>query len=171
MKLKTQRMFSGNREYHKLDIATGQLETAIRLFLVDGCDMFSAITLAAAAGEILHRLVLNAGKQPFVDYVVKVNDFRNPGQTPKRSAIMSHINKILFINKLKHFNEEEQELVEFDAEKCAIVAILKALVDYMTLTEKHTEAMKNFLAWTKENLNSAEIMKNYEKASEKLKGF
>ena len=106
-----------------------------------------------------------------MDYVVKVNDFRNPGQTPKRSAIMSHINKILFINKLKHFNEEEQELVEFDAEKCAIVAILKAIVDYMTLTEKHTEAMKNFLAWTKENLNSAEIMKNYEKTSEKLKGF
>ncbi len=47
-KSKTKRMFSGTAEYHKLDIARGQLETAIRLFLVDGCDMFSAITLAGA---------------------------------------------------------------------------------------------------------------------------
>src|SRR5688500_13996505 len=92
---KNKRMFSGKAPYHKFDIATGQLETAIRLFLTDGADMFSAITLAAAAGELLHRLVLNAGKQPFVDYVVKVNEFKNPGNTPARSKIISHINKIL----------------------------------------------------------------------------
>lgn len=82
MKPKSQRMFSGKHRYHKYDIARGQLETAIRLFLVDGCDMFSAVTLAAASGEILHQLVLNDGKQPFVDYVIKVNEFRMSTQSP-----------------------------------------------------------------------------------------
>lgn len=163
-------MFSGTCRYHKFDIATGQLETSIRLFLVDGCDMFSAVTLAAAAGEILHRLVLNAGKRPFVDYVVSVNDFRNPGQTSKRSSIISHIHKILFINELKHLDEKKAEYVEFDAEECAMAAILKAMADYKTLTGKHTEAMNAFYAWTYQNLDSARIMENYEKVPEKFKG-
>ncbi|MEK7223004.1 MAG: hypothetical protein AAB156_01865 [Pseudomonadota bacterium] len=170
MKPKTQRMFSGIHRYHKFDIATGQLETSIRLFLVDGCDMFSAVTLAAAAGEILHQLVLNAGKKPFVDYVIRVNDFRNPGKTPKRSSMISHIHKILFINELKHLDERKEEFVEFDAEECALAAILKAMADYKTLTGRHTEAMIAFLAWTHQNLDSAKIMENYEKAPEQLKG-
>lgn len=170
MKPKTERMFSGNRRYHKFDIATGQLETSIRLFLVEGCDMFSTVTLAAAAGEILHRLVLNAGKRPFVDYVIKVNDFRNPGKTQKRSSIISHIHKILFINELKHLDEKKEEFVEFDVEECALAAILKAIADYKTLTGKNTEAMTAFLAWTYQNLDSEKIMENYKKAPEEIKG-
>ena len=131
--------------------------------------MFSAVTLAAAAGEILHRLVLNAGKSPFVDYVISVNDFRNPSKTPKRSSIISHIHKLLFINELKHLDEKKEEFVEFDAEECALAAILKAMADYKTLTGKHTKAMTAFLAWTYQNLDSAKIMENYEKAAEQLK--
>jgi len=82
--------------------------------------MFSAVTLAAASGEILHQLVLNAGKKPFVDYVVKVNDFQNPGKTSKRSSIISHIHNILSINALKHYDEKTDAFVEFDAEECAL---------------------------------------------------
>ena len=171
MKPKTQRMFSGNHRYHKYDIARGQLETAIRLFLIDGCDMFSAITLAAAAGEILHQLVLNAGKKPFVDYIVKVNDFRNPGKTPKRSSMISHIHKSLFVNALKHYDEKTDSFVEFDAEECALAAILKAMVDYKTLIGEHTEAMKAFLAWTYLNLDSAKIMDEFKKAPDELKSI
>jgi hypothetical protein len=162
-------MFSGERRYHKYDIARGQLETAIRLFLTDGCDMFSAVTLAAASGEILHRLVLNAGKKPFVDYVIKVNDFQNPGKTPKRSSIISHIHNALFINALKHYDEKSDEFVEFDAEECALAAILKAMVDYKTLTGEHTGAMKAFLAWTYQNLDSEKLMGNYKNAPDRLK--
>jgi hypothetical protein len=169
MKSKIKRMFSGTSSYHKIDIATGQLETAIRLFLNDGSDMFSAVTLAAAAGEILHRLVLNAGREPFVDYVVKVNDFRNPGKTPARSHIISHIHRILSINRLKHFDPGEDEVVELDAEECALAAILKAMTDYKTLTGNQTGAVTAMLAWAYVNLDSEEFMKNYAKAPEKLK--
>ena len=169
MKSLTPRMFSGKRSYHKVDIATGQLETAIRLFLVDGCDMFSAITLAAAAGEILHQLVLDAGKEPFIDYLVHVNEFKNPGPTPKRNAIIKLIHENLFINKLKHHDPATDEIVEFDAEECALAAILKAMSDYKTLTGHFSQSMTAFLGWTYKNLDSSKIMKDFESAPEKFK--
>ncbi len=132
--------------------------------------MFSAITLAAAAGEILHQLVLNAGKKPFVDFVVRVNDFHNPSaQTPSRSSIIKHIHKILFINELKHLDEKKEEIVEFDAEESAIAAILKAIIDYKTLTGEHSPAMKAFIGWTYVNLDSASIMEKYKSAPEHIR--
>ena len=133
--------------------------------------MFSVVTLAAAAGEILHQLVLNEGKEPFVDYVVKVNDFKNPGKTPKRSSIISHIHNILSINALKHHDEKTDPFVEFDAEECALAAILKAMVDYKTLTGEHTKSMNAFLAWTYLNLDSSEIMDDYKKVPDRFKGL
>jgi hypothetical protein len=55
------------RKYHKSEIATEQLKTAIFLFLT--CrDSSSVITLAGAASNILERLVRNEGKTPFIDY-------------------------------------------------------------------------------------------------------
>jgi len=169
MKIKTKRMFSGVSPYHKYDIAIGQVETAIRLFLTDGCDMFSALTLAAAAGELLHRLVLNAGKRPFVDYVVRINEFQAPGKTSARSAIIRHIHELLFINRLKHYDSKESELVEFDVEECALAAILKAIADYQTLTGKTTTAMHALHLWCYKNLDSPEMMERWAKVPDELK--
>lgn len=160
MKPKNLRMFSGTRSYNKFDIAVGQLETAIRLFLQDGCDMFSAITLAGSAGEVLHGFVVRAGKKPFVDDVVQMA----PGATPSRSAVMTHINATLFINEMKHFDDRNDEIVKFDAEECALGAILKALADYKTLTGEESQAMKAFLAWTYLNLDADAVMKGHEEA-------
>jgi hypothetical protein len=171
MKPKTKRMFSGVTRYHKFDVATGQLETAIRLFLMDGCDMFSAVTLAGAAGGILSQLVLDAGKRPFVDFAIKTYDWRKLGPTVARSALMTHINKILFINALKHHDPKDDEFVEFDAEEAALAAILKAVADYKTLTGTETEAMKAFLAWCYLNLESDQIMEEYKKLPEKAKNL
>jgi hypothetical protein len=161
-KSKTKRMFSGSVDYHKFDIARGQLETAIRLFLVDGCDMFSAITLAGAAGEILHQLVVRAGKQPFVDYTVKLHDWRNLGPTPSRSKVMKYIHELLFINEMKHHDKDAQDIIQLDAEECALAAILKAIVDYKTLTGDETEAIRAMFAWCYRNLESEQMMKEYE---------
>lgn len=170
-KPKTKRMFSGTVEYHKFDIARGQLETAIRLFLVDGCDMFSAITLAGAAGEVLHQLVLRAGKRPFVDYTVKVHDWKELGPTPSRGAVMKHIHKLLFINEMKHHDKDANDTIELDAEECALAAILKAVVDYKTLTGEETAAMKTLLGWCYKNLESEQIMKDYEELPKAAKAL
>ena len=157
MKSKHPRMFSGTRSYNKFDIAVGQLETAIRLFLQDGCDMFSAITLAGSAGEVLHGLVVKARRKPFVDEVVQMN----ASPTPSRSQVIKHINATLFINEMKHYDDRNEEVIEFDAEECAMGAILKAIADYKTLTHTESAAMKAFIAWTYVNLDSDEVMKRY----------
>lgn len=170
-KPKTKRMFSGTAEYHKFDVARGQIETAIRLFLVDGCDMFSAITLAGAAGEVLHQLVLRAGKRPFVDYTVKVHNWKNLGLTPSRGAVMKHIHKLLFINDMKHHDKDAKDVIELDAEECALAAILKAVADYKTLTGEETAAMKALLGWCYKNLESEQIMKEYEELPKAAKAL
>lgn len=158
MKSKNPRMFSGEQQWNKFDIAKGQIETAIRLFLTDGCDMFSAITLAGSAGEIFHHFVVKAGKKPFVDEAINVN----LGPTLSRGAVIKHINAALFINEMKHFDNRNKEIIEFDAEECATAAILKVIVDYKTLTGEETQAMKAFLAWTYVNLDSQAIMDAYD---------
>ncbi len=98
-----------------------------------------------------------------MDYIIKVNEYKTP-ETPKRSSIISHIHRILFINELKHLDKGQDPIIEFDAEECALAAILKAISDYKTLTGAHTAAMIAFLQWTYVNLDSAEIMERYEKA-------
>jgi hypothetical protein len=122
MKSKTKRMFSGKPTYHKFDIARGQLETAIRLFLIDGADMFSAIALAANAGDLFRGLVVRGGKKPFIDDIALLETKRNPGNTPPRYRLITHVHKVLFVGGLKHLDDrrrEGDEVVDFDAEEAA----------------------------------------------------
>ena len=164
-KPKVKRMFSGTSPYHRFDIARGQLETAIKLFLIDGADMFSAITLAGAAGAILHTLVLNEGKIPMVDHINDVGHQKAP-DAPRlgRAKVIKHVHEQLSINYLKHFDEGDDPIIEFDAEESALAAILKAMADYKTFTGELTTSMQALLAWTVLNLDSAEIIEKYELA-------
>ena len=167
MKPKTQRTFSGKASYHKFDMARGQIETAIRLFLNDGADMFSAIALAANSGALFHALVVRAGKRPFIDDIVLMEGKRNPGKTPPRYKMITHVHKVLFMNEVKHLDdarEEGDEIVEFDAEEAALGAILKAIADYQALTGERSPAMNAFLGWCYQNLDSDAIMKGFEEA-------
>ena len=153
MEIKTRRTFSGEANYHKFEIACGQLETAIHLFLTDGADMFSAITLGAAAAELLHRLVLNAGKEPFVDGVVQIEANRR-GQTPKRGEIISAMHRIQFVNALKHFDKDDPDIVTFNAELCAIAVIVPAIQDFQTFTGSITKSMQAMVRWTTKHVST-----------------
>jgi hypothetical protein len=141
VKLTIKRMLTGTASYHKFDIARGQLETAIRLFLQDGCDVFSAITLVRAAGELLAALVGRAGKKPFVDDIVQLEQNRE-NRTPSRGAMDRHLNACFFVNEMKHLDKGRDEIIEFDAEECATGAIPKAIAYYETLIGEESAAMK-----------------------------
>jgi carboxyl-terminal processing protease len=65
MKSKNVRAFTGKASYHKFDIARGQLETAIRLFLTDGADMFSPIALAVTLEISFMRWLCAPVSSPF----------------------------------------------------------------------------------------------------------
>jgi len=78
------------QKYHKSQIATEQLKTAIFLFL-NGGDPSSVITLAGAASAILERLLRNEGTlTPFIDFARNVPT-ANGSPTPARSKYTRYI--------------------------------------------------------------------------------
>jgi hypothetical protein len=92
---------------------------------------------------------------------------RNPGQTPPRYKLITHVHQVLFMNQVKHLDdtrEEADEIVEFDAEEAAIGAILKAIADYQTFTGERSQAMNVFLGWCYQNLDSEAIMEEFQQA-------
>jgi fibrillarin-like rRNA methylase len=80
-------MSNNENKYHRKEIATQQLETAIWLFL-NNKDLSSVITLAGAAGTILSQLVKNAGHEPFVDYACKIYNKVMKTTPPRKNIII-----------------------------------------------------------------------------------
>ena len=153
--------------YHKRNIAKWQLETAVRLFLLE-MDRSSVITLAGAAGTILDRLVRNEGKEPFVDYARRVHRGL-VGYTPKRRSYSHHINKRLGIVAHKHMGEEDPETVDLDLEKMAFDALTRALADYVTLNGQEEPFVKGFFSWAWENKDGRALMDEFMKVPERFK--
>src|ERR1035437_2705823 len=155
-------------KYHRLDIASRQLETAVLMFL-EGRDRFSVITLAGAASNILSHLVRNQGGEPFIDYARRVHDARF-GLTPPRDKYNRHINDQLGINALKHHSANDATHIELDEEKAAENAITKAIGDYITIKGQEEPFVKEFLSWTWQNRDGEKLMEKYKKLPRKLKG-
>jgi len=152
-----------------LHIATVQLTSAIGLF-VSNRDRLSAITLAGAADAILHAMVLKAGKEPFVDYMVKIEEAKS-GTTPPRGKMATHINNELGINALKHLNEDDADHIEIDIDQCALGAIAKAIANYKQVVDHEPDFIKAFYGWTWQNLDGKKMMEAYENRPENVRKF
>ncbi len=157
------------KKFHKKDIATQQLKTAIDLLLSNN-DLSSVITLAGAASNILSQLVRNEGKEPFIDFACKVHNFYK-GNTPPRKKYSHYTDKILGIIMHKHMSNTDNEFVILDLERCAVDAVIKAIMDYTTLFGQEDYFIKNFLAWSWKNEDSSKILTEYNKLSKELKGI
>jgi len=99
--------------YQRIDLAARQLERSVRMFL-NGQDRFSVITLAGAASGILTQLVLNVGKQPFVDYARIVQSKLFGPTTPPREKFNRHINDRFGINALRHHAANDPPTLDLD---------------------------------------------------------
>jgi hypothetical protein len=135
--------------YQRFDLAARQLETAIGLF-IGGHDKFSVITLAGAADGILSQLVNNVQQKTFIEILADESDDDN---TASRSAMGEHVNKILFINAVKHMDEGDDGYVTMDIDQCALGAILKAVANVVTLRGRKVDFVEAFLLWVKLNLD------------------
>ena len=137
--------------YNRFDLAARQLETAVALF-IGGHDKFSVITLAAAADGILSQLVANQGKKTFIETLAEEGD---DDATASRSAMGMHVNRILFINNLKHMDKGEDGYVVIDdLFNCALATILIALADTVTLCGRGTIGfVETFFLWVTQNLD------------------
>jgi hypothetical protein len=149
-----------DRKYHKSEIATEQLKTAIFLFL-SGRDLSSVITLAGAAGAILERLVRNAGKTPFIDFACNVQNVLG-GSTPPRAKYNRYINERFGINPHKHMSADCPDTLEIDLQKSAEDAITKAVADDKTLYGQERDFIKAYLRWAWVNRDGPQVMKDYE---------
>jgi hypothetical protein len=63
------------------------------------------------------------------------------------------MNDTLFINHLKHMDDNDNGYIDFDPEECALAAILKAMANYVTLAGRKDGFVQAFLAWLKLNLD------------------
>jgi hypothetical protein len=155
------------QKYHKRQVASEQLETAILLFL-NGRDLSSVITLAGAAGAILERLVRNEGKRPFIDFACDVANVFS-GATPPRVKYNRYINNRLGINHHKHMSPDCPETIEIDLQESAENAITKAVADYVTLCGQEDDFIKAYLSWAWVYRDGPKIMQDYRSLPAKLK--
>lgn len=153
--------------YHKSLIAKCQLETAVFLYL-SGRDRSSVISLAGAVATILDRLVMNEGKEPFVDYACRVHR-EISGSMPKRKSYSHYIDKRLGIIVHKHMGEEDSETVDLDIEKMACEAITRAVADYVNLNGQDEPFIKAFLQWAWQHKGGPALMEAFTKAPKKVK--
>jgi hypothetical protein len=139
------------KSYTRLELAANQLESAIGLF-VAGRDRFSVITLAGAADVILSQLVIKSGQENFTETVLR-SEIERGGANRKREEVGKEMNDTLFINHLKHMDDNDNGYIDFDPEQCALAAILKAMANYVTLAGRRDGFVQAFLAWLKLNLD------------------
>lgn len=118
--------FSTKRISYK-SIAINQLKRAIRLFVAK--KYIPAITLAGAADNILISLLETKGKKCFAS-IAKEQD-KNELEV---GEIRKEFNDVSNINSIKHLDSLESRYIEIDVEACAYTAIVKALVNYNTLS-------------------------------------
>lgn len=138
-------------QYTRFQLAHSQLEAAIGLYVTDR-DRLSAITLAGAADVLLSQLVLRSGKPNFTDRVAE-KAVAAEGTAAAREVVGQQVNNTLFINQLKHFDDDAQEFIELDVDECALAAISKALANYVNLPEHEKNLVLAFKLWIKENLD------------------
>jgi hypothetical protein len=153
--------------FHKSEIARLQLQTAVGIFL-SGLDRSSVITLAGAASGLLDSLVKKAGKEPFVDYAIRVH-CAIAGNTPKRQSYSHHIDKRLGVIAHKHLGKNDPETIDLDLEKMAIDALCRAITDYTMLKGQDEPFVKSFLGWAWKNMDGAALMESYKAVPAKLK--
>lgn len=70
-----------------------------------------------------------------------------------REVLGKEFNDLLFINQLKHFDDDAQEVVELDVDECALAAILKALANYVDLPDHKRDLVLAFKLWVRQNLD------------------
>ena len=154
------------KTYTRDEIAFVQLETAIWFFLNEA-SYASAITLAGAADNILHQLVLNSGQEPFLEYGRKVAA-QLSGRIPGRSKYRKHVGDILGINPLKHMSDECPDGIEIDLPLCAEDTITKAIANYTQLHGERTDCVRAFLQWAWTNRNGQELLDQFKNNGGKL---
>jgi len=121
------------QRFAKQDIALGQIETALSLFSQEG-DLFSVITLAGAAEEILGQLLQQRSGNPgYRGTMASIFQILRPGsqKDPQREGLSGH---------------EADAFVHLDPHREALFLLGRAIDDYVALSGAPSPAMLKFKA-------------------------
>jgi hypothetical protein len=133
------------KTHHRLDMATVQLETGLRLYY-EGTDDYSVITLAGAADTIFGQALRAAGKEPRLETIKKAAAQiyeRSTGRKMDPRYVPLRAN--LARNALKHWDPDQPLSVDFDARREASDMLDRAVSNYFSLTNTASLAMERFL--------------------------
>ena len=125
-------------------LALTQLETALRLYF-EGTDYYSAITLSGAADEVFGQLLKVRGQEPRLESIKKSVAAifeRLEGRPMDPARVAERANHAR--NALKHWNEGQPLVVEFDAVEEAKDMLERAISNYWALETKLSPAMTRF---------------------------
>jgi hypothetical protein len=141
------------RMYSRLQLAAGQLETALALF-ISGRDRFSVITLAGAADVILSQLLIRDGKSNFTDHMIAAAQAKGEEHDATRQSHGKKINDLLLINAFKHLDDGCEAFLDIEnLEETALATVLKALPNYMQLEGHDKVLVAAFRMWMVKNLD------------------
>jgi hypothetical protein len=133
-------------------MASHQLETALQLYFAGG-ELYSVITLAGAADEVFGQLLRSQGKEPRIEEIKKsvaaiYKKLWGEELDPKRVAERANHAR----NALKHWNEGQPLVVEFDAVEEAKDMLERAIANFWAL---HLELTDSMMRFEREVLHSA----------------
>ena len=129
---------------NKLDVAISQLETALELYLSNGCRI-SVTTLAGAAEEILGRYLEIKGEETALAQTIRVICLlhkKRCGMTPQHAPIKTRAN--FAKNSFKHMDLQGDFDIKVDVEEEAIDMLNRAVDNYWKLTESLTPIMERY---------------------------
>ena len=133
-----------DQTYNLIDLATEQLDDAISLFLKRK-SFASALTLAAAADEILAKALSHSGKQNFLDWKYEEVEplYTTLHRTPlSREDFIEDEDRAL--NAIKHIESASDTSVTLDLEEAAYSMIVRACHNSDLLGLPRTAKMRKF---------------------------
>jgi hypothetical protein len=117
------------QRYAKKDIALAQIETALRLYF-EGEELFSVVTLAGAAEEILGQLLRAKGTGPGALFR-SVLEVLRPGERKRSGEGGGQV-------------QETEDFIHLDARGEALFLLGRAIDDYHSLTGAFSAGMLRF---------------------------
>jgi hypothetical protein len=131
------------QRHDRKEMALSQLESGLRLYF--DREYYSAITLGGAADEIFGQLLRVQGKEPSIESIKRAvaeifEQTTGRALDPKRVAHRANHAR----NSLKHWNDGDELVVEFDALEEARDMLDRAISNYWQLQSQLSPAMERF---------------------------
>jgi hypothetical protein len=131
-------------KHNRLEMATCQLETALKLYFKGG-DHYSAITLAGAADEVFGKALKVQGQETRLEEIAKsVSAIYKKlyGDELDPKAVVERANHAR--NALKHWGADQPMLVEFDLDEEVKNMLERGIANYWALYGDLTDLMERF---------------------------